>query len=600
MKINNLVHGLGKLPILVASTPYRVFCLFFSDEILHKITEYTNEYAAEHASNEDKPFARKWYPTSIQELRAYIATYIYMGIHSQSKVSDYWNRDSNKGPLHPLVYTHIGLCCWEQIDRFLRISKPTPSSSQSTVFEKLDELSEHLRHAFKQYWTAGTHLTVDESIQRFQGRSAATVNIPSKPVPEGYKIWILANAGYVLDWLFHAKGDKFGPVDLDEFWTKEEGFSKTQAVVLDLLTQQGISDLNTHIVWLDNLFTSARLLAILKDLGFGAAGTVRVTKTKRDEYEEKHGTPAQKQQKEKNRGLDTTLSDLKLKYGAQIEWGRLYGAISEDGNVAQFAWKDQQVVLFMSTVHNGRKKVEKLRSLPKHLLMFVQVEKLRRRPAKTSTNARTSRAPFGDLAVKKLPIPDFIDLYNHFMNGVDVADQLRCYYDTQRVHLKTWKPLWHFLLDTTVVNSYKIINTTELRPYAELRKHGSHRLFRMELIQELYDNSERIAQSSGGLQDHKKKELTRLVRHAPPIEHGIRVQLSTKLHYCVPCSIGSRIARKTIVRKPLQNLSLNSVRAEQRRQRPSKSSLGCKLCSMFICKKLGCWREHLEACIASN
>ena len=232
--------------------------------------------------------------------------------------------------------------------------------------------------------------------------------------------------------------------------------------------------------------------------------------------------------------------------------------------------------------------------------MLVQVEKLRRRPVKTSTNARTSRAPFGDLTVKKLPIPDFIDMYNHFMNGVDVADQLRCYYDTQRVHLKTWKPLWHFLLDTTIVNSYKIINTTELRPYTELRKHGSHKLFRMELIQELYDHSERIAKPFPGLHDHKRKELTQLVRHAPAIEHGIRVQLSEKLHYCLSCQISSRIARKASVRKPLQNLSTNSIRAEQRRQRPAKSSLGCELCRMFICKKISCWNEHLEACIASN
>ena len=89
MKINNLVHELNKLPIHVAFTPYRVFNLFFTDDILHKMTEYTNEYAAEHAFIEDKPFARKCYSTSLQELRAYIATYIYMGIHSQSKVSDY-------------------------------------------------------------------------------------------------------------------------------------------------------------------------------------------------------------------------------------------------------------------------------------------------------------------------------------------------------------------------------------------------------------------------------------------------------------------------------------------------------------------------------
>ena len=82
---------------------------------------------------------------------------------------------------------------------------------------------------------------------------------------------------------------------------------------MDLLKQQGISDDKWHIVWLGNLFTSAWLLTILRELGFGAAGTVRTTKTKREEQEEKNGEPDQKKQKEKNRGLDSNLSDLKIK-----------------------------------------------------------------------------------------------------------------------------------------------------------------------------------------------------------------------------------------------------------------------------------------------
>jgi len=32
---------------------------------------------------------------------------------------------------------------------------------------------------------------------------------------------------------------------------------------------------------------------------------------------------------------------------------------------------------------------------------------------------------------KSLPIPVVIDDYNHFMGGVDIADQLRGYYGTQ-------------------------------------------------------------------------------------------------------------------------------------------------------------------------
>ena len=102
--------------------------------------------------------------------------------------------------------------------------------------------------------------------------------------------------------MFHAKGDKYGPVDLDDYWTKDLGFSKTQAVVLDLLKQQGISDDNWHIVWLDNLFTSAWLLTILRELGFGAAGTVRTTKTKQEEQEERTANQIKKNKKKRIAG----------------------------------------------------------------------------------------------------------------------------------------------------------------------------------------------------------------------------------------------------------------------------------------------------------
>jgi len=71
------------------------------------------------------------------------------------------------------------------------------------------------------------HLTVDETIERFTGCVSETVNIPTKPTPEGFKIWLLGNQGYVLNWMFYAEGDGKGLVDLDKFWVEEEGFLKT-------------------------------------------------------------------------------------------------------------------------------------------------------------------------------------------------------------------------------------------------------------------------------------------------------------------------------------------------------------------------------------
>lgn len=146
-------------------------------------------------------------------------------------------------------------------------------------------------------------------------RAKEIVNIPSKPIPEDFKIWILTNQGYVLGWVYHAKGQNKdeGPQDIYDYWTKDLGFNKTQAVVLDLLAQDDIAKDYSHIVWLDNLFTSARLLSQLNDKGFGATETVRTTSIRRENLKAIEGTKAQREHKKPNRGLDLRLAELKTK-----------------------------------------------------------------------------------------------------------------------------------------------------------------------------------------------------------------------------------------------------------------------------------------------
>jgi hypothetical protein len=85
----------------------------------------------------------------------------------------------------------------------------------------------------------------------------------------------------------------------------------------------------------------------------------------------------------------------------------------------------------------------------------MTVEKNRKRPKMTSTNARVVRAVFGDSPVKKLFIPLAIDAYNHHMNGVDITNQRRKYASTQRKrNIRSWRPLFHFLLNISITNCY--------------------------------------------------------------------------------------------------------------------------------------------------
>lgn len=410
-----------------------------------------------------------------------------MGITIESSIEDYWGDLEPAGAGH-VVKNYIGLVRFQQLDRYFRCTDPWPKedSTPRTTFDRVNDLSEHLRLSCRRLYNPGTHLAVDETIQRFIGRAPEIVNIPSKPTPKGFKIWVLANEGYVLDWLYHAKGDKKGPVDLDTTFTKEEGFSKTRAVVLDLLTQRD-PDTNEplyspgrHIVWLDNLFTSVKLLTRLRGLGIGGAGTVRTTKTKREELGDSEGdiliNSGGSKKKIPTEQIDERLSHLKLHHTAQLPWGVLYGATSKDSNVMEFAWKDAQVVLFMSTVNDGQK----------------SIITSRRRPALTGSSAKQTRKVFGNAVVKDLPIPTFINDYNHYMLGVDLADQRRSYYNTQRPHMKTWKPLWHFLIDVIIVNCYLLFSYYSSSDYHR----DTHKQFRKDLRQTLFEKSARLPRES--------------------------------------------------------------------------------------------------------
>ena len=93
----------------------------------------------------------------------------------------------------------------------------------------------------------------------------------------------------------------------------------------------------------------------------------------------------------------------------KIPWGTLFIEPSEDGLINFIAWKDNALVLFMSTVDDGSQ----------------VTQKLRKRPSETSSSAKTSRVPFQGQERALLDIPAFDDSYNHGMGYVDEGNHLK-------------------------------------------------------------------------------------------------------------------------------------------------------------------------------
>src|SRR3954468_20541902 len=68
------------------------------------------------------------------------------------------------------------------------------------------------------------------------------------------------------------------------------------------------------------------------------------------------------------------------------------------------------------------------------------------------------------VARRYIEIPHMVNDYNHYIGGVDTADQLRSYNSTQLRARRNWVPLFFWLLDIALVNSFilaKLKNQTK-------------------------------------------------------------------------------------------------------------------------------------------
>jgi len=183
------------------------------------------------------------------------------------------------------------------------------------------------------------------------------------------------------------------------------------------------------------------------------------------------------------------------------------------------------------------------------------------------------------------------------MCGVDIADQLRSYFSTQRIHCQTWKPLWHFLLDTVIGNCYLL--STYLPTTRYTCRKDTHKQFRIDLRNALFEHSTR-----------KRKPYTQKtrIRHGTndiiwaPTERHTLVRLWDKSMYCSACI---EAGRKTQVehkgrRKALSRISPNTTRKPrdseewQRRKKPPRTQFGCNICRIPFCRNDDCWLPHIE------
>ncbi|RPA90174.1 hypothetical protein L873DRAFT_1783116, partial [Choiromyces venosus 120613-1] len=149
------------------------------------------------------------------ELRKFLGITIMMGVVRLSNRSQYWKCRLSGGD-HSQSFR-----CYCQIKCYIHISMPSvPSSPQNHGLEypwwkKLEPLHSYLRAQSQLYFRPGTHVAIDEMMVKFSGRSKHTVQIPSKPIPVGYKVIALCYDGYTIDWMLFSRIKSFAELVQD-------------------------------------------------------------------------------------------------------------------------------------------------------------------------------------------------------------------------------------------------------------------------------------------------------------------------------------------------------------------------------------------------
>lgn len=422
-------HEAAGLPAELCTSPLAVFQQLFTNDIWEAICKNTNAYYQQKSKSASGTTPRPWKDTTVGELKVWLGLILYMGIIPCPATSDYWDEDTRQKPM-----SAMSLCRFQQLKRYLHISPPVTTSQRPEWWEKMEPMSSIAQERCKQCYLPSSNVAIDEMMVKCEGRSVHTLTMPNKPIDHGYKLFAIADHGYTYGWIYNSRVS--GPVNdaaAAAAIPTDRHLSPTSRTCLRLSLMLPYSKYQFN-VYFDNYFTNTALFATLREYGIGACGTAR-----------RHQVPKELQ-------VDKSIANKEL------DWNDLFGAV-KDGVLCGL-WQDSSQVYVMSTIHN----------------LQTGTTRLRRRPKETSGNA-ISRAAFGDDVRKLLTIPDLIDDYNHHMNGVDIADQLRSSYNTHLKGCRNCLPLFYWLVDTLKVNSYLL-----------LRMHypnSSHKKFQLKLSQQL-------------------------------------------------------------------------------------------------------------------
>jgi hypothetical protein len=232
---------------------------------------------------------------TITDAYIFFAILIHCGCVKEHSWKKYWAKPRYAQDSVPSIGRYMGLKRFQILWKFFTVSpsslmdvgrppepilnrkrkrKDTQDPVDKGFFEKLEPLTSHIRDICKRLYTPGTHVTINESMSAYRERTSHTTKLKNKPIKEGYKMWALAEHGYIWSWLFYSLRDGTERIREARDPAIPTDMNPTHTMVMKLAMELPYKEYN-YVLYLDNLFTSVPLLNALEKLKIGATGTTR-------------------------------------------------------------------------------------------------------------------------------------------------------------------------------------------------------------------------------------------------------------------------------------------------------------------------------------
>ncbi|VVT46130.1 uncharacterized protein SAPINGB_P001061 [Magnusiomyces paraingens] len=563
-----------------ASTYY--FSKILSNESFNILVHYTNNFAAANTKPDE------WTPVTRGEMKIWLGILIYMGNFNISNRRLFWN-SSKEMPLHEMR-EYMTYDRFEEIYKYFHISDYSDffpcdnddrkdfthndqlaiqsGAGSSTTWEKFTLFARVIKENSQAVFLPGKNMNIDEMTIGFKGRSPFShSDNKSGSLKKSYRTVSLCHKGYTYDFLFQssASGLQGVPVRAND---ETHSFSPTSRGLYQMICSLPFRK-HFFVIYMDHTFTNSELFGTLRKLGIGAMGTVRSS----------------------SKNFPEEIDVDKREAGKVLKWNHMIGKIvkqkvpeitrapgspttgekrsadqskTTEHEINTLGWNDNNLVYLMTTVHEANQNDKDPRTY---------IVRNRKRP--TSKNFDYD-VPVGRIA--SLPVPIVMDDYDQVMKSVGIFDMLRSNYYVSSKTSQKWLPLFFWLLDTSIINSYVLFITQN----PTKNKQNIRFNYRFNLSQGLLDQGRAemeqevrvpLGQNMRDLKLYIGANTQRNSLRLTPGDHSLVPMPSGRRPFCAECRYSKH-------EKPNVNIK--------------RTSHWCKICEVPLCKDCSCYYHSLS------